>query len=65
MEWNNLGVDIRNSAYVFNKIILKLIRPEINQVFRVDISEGLKFLPEDLHSVTYLPINSGTIFKIA
>ena len=52
MAWNNLAVDIRNSAScnVF-KIILKFTR--LNQVFNADISEGLKFLQEeDLHLVT-------------
>ena len=46
MEWNKLNVNILNSAYcnAFKKVILKLIRPEPNQVFTVDSSELLKFL---------------------
>ena len=46
MEWNKLNVNILNSAYcnAFKKVILKLIRPEPNQVFTVDSSEWLKFL---------------------
>ena len=46
LEWNNLDVNIRNSASCnfFKRVILKFTRPEPNQVFNVDSSEGLKFL---------------------
>ena len=46
MEWNKIDVNIRNSTpcNVFKRVILKFIRPEPNQVFNVDGSEGLKFL---------------------
>ena len=46
LEWNKLDVNIRNSAScnVFKRVILKFTRPEPNQVFNVDSSEGLKFL---------------------
>ena len=46
IEWNKIDVHIRNSGScnVFYRIILKFIRPELNQVFNVDSSEGLKFL---------------------
>ena len=46
MEWNKIDIKIRNSASwnIFKRAILKFIRPEPNQVFNVDISEGLKFL---------------------
>ena len=46
LEWNKRDVNIRNSAYcnVFKRVILKFIRPEPNQVFDLDNSEGLKFL---------------------
>ena len=46
MEWNEIDVNIRNSAScnVFKKVILKLIRPEPSQVLNADSSEGLKFL---------------------
>ena len=46
MEWNKIDVNIRNSAScnVFKRVILKFIRPEPNQVFNFDSSEGLKFI---------------------
>ena len=46
LEWNKLDVNICNSAScnVFKSVILKFTRPEPNQVFNVDSSEGLKFL---------------------
>ena len=46
MEWNKNDVNIGNSASynVFKRVILKFIRPEPNEVFNVDSSEGLKFL---------------------
>ena len=46
MESNKIDVNIRNSVScnVFNKVILKFIRPEPNQVFNVDSSEGLELL---------------------
>ena len=46
MEWNKIDVNIPNSAScnVFKRLKPKLIRPEPNQVFNVDSSEGLKFL---------------------
>ena len=45
MEWNKIDVNIRNSTCnIFKRVILKLIRPEANQVFNVESSEGLKFL---------------------
>ena len=45
-EWNKLDVNICNLAFcnVFKRVILKFTRPEPNQVFNVDSSEGLKFL---------------------
>ena len=46
MEWNKIDVNIRNSTScnVFKRVILKFIRPEPNQVFNVESSEGLKSL---------------------
>ena len=46
LEWNKIDVNIRHSAScnVFKKVILKFVRPELNQVFNVDSSEWLKFL---------------------
>ena len=46
MEWNKLDLNICNSAFcnVFRRVTVKIIRPESNQVFNVDSSEGLKFL---------------------
>ena len=46
MKWINIDVNIRNSAScnVFKKVILKFIRPEPNQVFNIDNSEGFKIL---------------------
>ena len=46
LEWTKIDVNIHNSTScnVFKKVILKFIRPEPNQVFNVDSSEGLKFL---------------------
>ena len=46
MEWNKIDFNISNSAScdVFKGVILKFIRPELNQVFKVESSEGLKFL---------------------
>ena len=43
MEWNKIDVNIRNSAScnAFKRLKPKLIRPEPNQVFIVDSSEGL------------------------
>ena len=40
MEWKKIGINIRNSAScnVFNKVILKFIKMEPNQVFNVKIS---------------------------
>ena len=67
MEWNRIDVNIRNSAScnVFKRAILKFIRPEPNQVFSNDSSEGLKFLTRvDLNRATLLIINLGTILKI-
>ena len=39
MEWNNLGLNIRNSPNCND-----FTRPEPDQAFNVDISEELKFL---------------------
>ena len=46
MEWNENNAYIRNSdsSNFFKKVILKFIRPELNQVFNGGNSEGLKFL---------------------
>ena len=46
LEWNKLDVNIRNSVScnVFKRVILTLTRPEPNQVFNADRSQGLKFL---------------------
>ena len=46
MEWEKIDINIRNSALcnVFQKIILKFIRHEPNQVFNVVSSDGLKFV---------------------
>ena len=46
MKWNKIDVNISNSAYcrVFKKATLKFIKIEANQLFNVNISEGLKFL---------------------
>ena len=45
MEWNKIDVNNRYSAFcnVFKKVILKFIRPELNQVFNVGSSDGLNF----------------------
>ena len=42
MEWNEMDVNNRYSAFcnVIKKVILKFIRPELNQVFHVDSSDG-------------------------
>ena len=42
MEWNKIDLNICNSAScnVFKRVILKFIRPEPNQVFHVDNSDG-------------------------
>ena len=63
LEWNKLDVDIPNSVFcnVFKKVVLKFTRPEANQVFNVDSSEGLKFLTKIRLG---LIINLGTIFRI-
>ena len=63
LEWNKLDVDIPNSVFcnVFKKVVLKFTRPEANQVFNVDSSEGLKFLTKIKLG---LIINLGTIFRI-
>ena len=46
MDWDKIDVTIRNSTScnVFKRVILKFIRPEPNQVFDVESSEGLKCL---------------------
>ena len=46
MKWNKIDAYIRNSSScnAFKRVILKFIKPEPNQVFHVDSSEGLKFL---------------------
>ena len=46
MEWEKIDINIRNSALcnVFQKIILKFIRHEPNQVFNVVSSDWLKFV---------------------
>ena len=46
MEWNKIDVNIRTSTscIVFKRVILKFIKPESNQVFNVESTEGLKFL---------------------
>ena len=56
MDWNKIDVNIRNSAScdVFEKVTLKFIRPETNQVFNVDRSEGLKFLTRIRLGLSYL-----------
>ena len=56
MDWNKIDVNIRNSAScnVFEKVILKFIRPETNQVFNVDSSKGLKFLTRIRLGLSYL-----------
>ena len=56
MDWNKIDVNIRNSAScdVFEKVILKFIRSETNQVFNVDSSEGLKFLTRIKSGLSYL-----------
>ena len=41
IESNKIGINIRNSSSC-NVFILKLIKPEPNQVFNVDSSSGLK-----------------------
>ena len=48
MEWNKIDFNISNSAScnVFKGVIIKFIRPELNQVFNVESSEGLKSLQE-------------------
>ena len=45
MEWNKIDVNMRNfaSSDVFKRVILTFMRPEPNQVFNVESSEGLKF----------------------
>ena len=45
LKWNKHEVNICNSAScnVFKTVILKLTRPEPNQIFNTDSSEGVKF----------------------
>ena len=45
LEWNKLDINSRNSAScnVFKRVILKFTRPELDQMFNVNSSEGLKF----------------------
>ena len=56
MESNKIDVNIRNSVScnVFNKVILKFIRPEPNQVFNVDSSEGLELLTRPRLGLSHL-----------
>ena len=42
MEWHKIDVNICNSASY--NVFKRVTRPEPNQVFNVDSSEGLKFL---------------------
>ena len=46
MEWNNLDVEWSNSAScnIFKKVVINVIRPELNQAFDINNSEGLKSL---------------------
>ena len=46
LRLNKINVNIHNSTScnVFKRVILKFIRPEPNEVFNVESSEGLKFL---------------------
>ena len=46
MEWNKIEVNIHKLApcNVSKIVILKFIRSEPNQMFNVEVSEGLKFL---------------------
>ena len=46
LEWNKLDVNFCNlvSCYVFERVVLKFIRPERSEVFNVDSGEGLTFL---------------------
>ena len=65
MDWNKIDVDVRNSAY-YNVFKIKFIRLELNQVFNVDSSEGLKFITRIRFDLsTWLIINLGATFKIA
>ena len=45
-EWNNLGINIRNSSsrHLFRNLILKFIRPEPNRISSTQNFEGLKLL---------------------
>ena len=56
LESNKLDVNIRNSASfnIFKRVILKFTRPEPNQVFNVDSSEGLKFLKRIWFGLSHL-----------
>ena len=42
------------SCNVFKRVILKFTRPEPNQVFHADSSEGLKFLTRIRLALSYL-----------
>ena len=55
MEWINVYICNSASCNVFNKVILKIIRPEPNQVFNVDSSEELKFLTRTILGLSHLP----------
>ena len=54
MEWTNVNICNSASCNVFNKVILKIIRPEPNQVFNVDSSEELKFLTRTKLGLSHL-----------
>ena len=48
MEQNKIDVNIHNSIFcnAFKRVILKFIRPELNQVFNVERVKGQNFLQE-------------------
>ena len=53
MKWNKIDVNICNSGF-FKRVILILIRPEPNQVFDIESTEGLKFLTRIRFGLSHL-----------
>ena len=54
MEWIKVNICHSASYNVFNKVILKIIRPEPNQVFNVDSTKELKFLTRTILRLSHL-----------
>ena len=54
MEWIDVNICNSASCNVFNKVILKIIRPKPSQVLNIDSSEGLKFLTRIWFGLSHL-----------